>query len=148
VTSFHPGATTTLLREEIGDEIGDGIAAFRDRWAAAGPTDYRFELEMRCFCTFSGPFRVTVRAGAEPLVEHLGTSAGVDAGAADPAVLDHVRRTVPGPFDLVEERAGDNDVVVATFDDALGHPTDVYVDSIRNAIDDEVTYVVDDLQPL
>jgi hypothetical protein len=139
VTTFTSGPSTTL----IGDEITTGLDERRDRWAAAGIEDYRFVLDWQCFCIGgTGPIELTVTDGAPTAASWL------DPGSVEAEEIPpEVPRTIDAVFDLVEAETPASDLVVATFDDQLGHPSTVYFDRLRNAVDDELTIVISDLQP-
>jgi hypothetical protein len=42
----------------------DDVATAHQRWVAANPQDYTFELRLLCFCVYRGPIQVTVVNGS------------------------------------------------------------------------------------
>ena len=136
VESLIPSASFALL----GDEVGNELASMREQWDAAGISDYTFVVDWLCFCEFWGPSVVTVTGGETESVVFEGESGS--GGDVDPEFLERLPGTVDELFDLIELEASRADLVVAGFDLELGYPTDVYIDSITNAIDDELTVVV------
>jgi hypothetical protein len=137
VSWFHPGATTTLA----GDEVTEGLTAAKAKWDESAPHSYTFVLDRLCFCGEVGPYTITVVDDAPASITR----------ANGRPVRGETRQYLPGTidelFEMIEADAASAHVVVATFDDRSGHPVNVYVDSIANAVDDEVTYVVRDLRP-
>ena len=126
-----------------GQDAGDGdarLAEARARWAASGPGAYRMTLHRSCFCPedYRGPFAVTVRNGTVASVEMAGRSL-----PADRAV------TVDALFDLLAEAyAEDAELVRVTYDDALGYPTELYIDRSAQMADEEIGYTVSSLARL
>lgn len=141
VESLVPIASPGL----IGDEISRDIGSFRDRWDAAGISDYGYVVDWLCFCEFSGPSMVTVADGVTESIVFQGDSVFEDA-SVDPRFLDDLPGTVYELFELIETEIDNADLVVAGFDSQLGYPTDVYIDSITNAVDDELTIVVSNFE--
>lgn len=140
------------------------------RWEAEAPASYRFVYELHCFCPPTS-YRIDVVDGEIvaaaqrerdtdgafepvtaselaylPTVEELfadlrrayvGTDADADAGTPTDGVDD-----LDGLFDGPAAR------VDVTYDDALGHPTDVFIDWSEMAADEETGYVVASVEPL
>ncbi len=112
-------------------------AAAFDQWQSAGPTDYRFSVDVQCFCPGAELVAVTVREGEVT---------GVDP--EPPEFWSVAVVPIPDLFRLVGELRGTADIVDVTYDEDLGYPTVISVDRITQAIDDEVRYVVTDFSPL
>jgi hypothetical protein len=115
------------------------VDAARDRWNQAGIDDYSFDLDVVCFCTIGGRFHVVVEDGVPASVTQQGD-------AIDPGQHDFIDFTVEGLFELAATWGGglEPDRIVAAFDRELGYPIDLRIDSISEAVDDEVTVVVHD----
>ena len=137
VSWFRPASTTTVLHDELADQLPD----LRAKWEQDGPDDYTFVLDRLCFCGEVGPYRVSVRDG-EPA--SMTDAQGKQISAQE---AEYLPESIDELFDILERDAVESDLVVATFDDELGYPLQAYVDSISNAVDDEVTYVVRKLTP-
>lgn len=118
-------------------------AAIARALAYQPPASYVMDVEVVCFCP-GGWYRVTVVDGVktEVLVDPNGDRpAGGPAGAPDLAptiaeIQDELRRTVT-EGGLVRE--------IAVADD--GRPSVVDLDPIVNAVDDEIRYVITELEP-
>ncbi len=140
VDEFTPRATRLLIHDEIPQQIDE----LRAQWLAAGIADYAFVLEWRCFCgpEVTGPFLITVSDGTPESISRVdGESLNPDFTPALPATIDEL-------FDMIVSSVGDSDLVVAGFDTEAGYPTGVFIDEITNAVDDELTLILTDLEPL
>jgi hypothetical protein len=108
----------------------------RSRWRGAGISDYTYEVRKLCFCPVEvvGPFSITVRGGAVSSVVYLPTGAAV-------VPMPDRHPTVEGLFGVVEATLERNpDRLAIEYDPALGYPRRIDVDTIVQAVDDEVTY--------
>jgi hypothetical protein len=112
-------------------------AAAYERWQTSGPSDYRFTVDVQCFCPVGKPVVVTVRDGQVTSVQ-----------PEPPEYWSKVVVPVPDLFQLVADTRATADVVDVSYDRALGYPTIISVDRIKQAVDDEVAYVVTDFAPL
>ena len=116
----------------------DALTLARARWAAAGVVvSYSFEFQRLCFCSFDTTrgTRVEVVDGSVDRVVY------VDTG--DP-VSDLIRApTVGGLFDEIQD-AIDRQAhsLMASYDSELGHPTDVAIDFLEFAVDEEMSFMV------
>jgi hypothetical protein len=98
----------------------------RAAWVARGITDYRFQLQISCFCAgdITRPVLVEVRSGSVANVWDLETGKPVANTSAYP--------TVTKLFDdAIAKRSGGGNVSVA-YDQALGIPVRLEVGTIAN----------------
>jgi hypothetical protein len=98
----------------------------RAAWVARGITDYRFQLQISCFCAgdITRPVLVEVRGGSVTKVWDLQTGKPVAITAAYP--------TITKLFDdAIAKRSGGGNVSVA-YDQALGIPIRLEVGTIAN----------------
>jgi len=124
-------------RTELQREIGLHAA----QWDAAAIDAYAFTLTRLCFCPpeASGPFRVTVEAGAVTRVTLAGEPLDPDRAGGIPLTIDAIfaRLLALGP----------DATLSGTWHDDLGYPIDIAVDPIPNAIDDEYSIRIEDFTP-
>ena len=131
-----PGASgqsppPTFARGEPDPSIADGSAqrkldAARRKWRRAGIHNYRFQIELLCFCVERGPVVVFVRNDRP--VDPVAT-------LRDVATVRRLHRAV--------QRAIDRKVPdLSVRYDRRGIPRGIVIDNIKFAIDDEVTYRV------
>jgi hypothetical protein len=115
--------------------IADRANAQRTVWRGQGIRSYSFAIERQCFCPeeWRGPFDVTVVEGGATLVQFKGGVAVQDRVAELP-------KTMEALFDLIVANAPTEPDVA--YDDRFGFPLRIALDPMKNAIDDEVTYVI------
>ena len=104
--------------------------------------DYTFVLEQICFCPITGPVKVVVEDGAVTSAVVLkGVQGGMKKGADAP---DYLRQTIN---DVIAE-ANNTEAAKIDVDWPAGQawPNSVAVDRIENAVDDEVTFTISDVE--
>jgi len=147
--SVETGAYVEMLQPRVVDAVVgtqqamDAATAGIATWQAAGIDDYTFQLDVICFCTISGRFQVTVEDG-------VATEATSESGPVDLTSPDRfMEYNVEGLFALLSDWGGGQspDDMLASFDPELGYPVEVRIDSIRQAVDDELSFFVSDFQP-
>ncbi|HEU4619168.1 MAG TPA: DUF6174 domain-containing protein [Gammaproteobacteria bacterium] len=113
------------------------LAKSRAAWRAAGIADYEYGYNKYCACHPDNPPEtiVTVRDGRVVRVRHR--PVGYDREVEAPRGLEYYW-TVDGLFDLVSAALQKHAEVRATYDPALGYPTEIHVDYDRDLIGDEV----------
>ncbi|MEO0557979.1 MAG: DUF6174 domain-containing protein [Bacteroidota bacterium] len=121
-----------------------GCSLFDSRPTYSGPSDYAFTLRIGCFCPYVGPLRISVKDSNVIDVHQLGP---VDGGPTPQAWIDEQAMTLDELADLVDRAHRDADDVDVTYDPTYGFPTDVYIDWIRDAVDDEIGYTVTNYVP-
>lgn len=103
--------------------------------------DYTFVLEQQCFCPIAGPVEITVEGGKATSAVIAKGGNGMKKGADAPEYL---------LITLNDVIAAANDTQAAEVDvdwpDGQDWPDRVAVDRAKNAVDDEVTYVVSDVE--
>lgn len=107
--------------------------------------DYSYLLEVQCFCpTFGQPVRVTVTDGE--VADAVWTKKARDHAKGDEADVEWLRLTIN---DVLTEAADPRwDEVEMTWPAGQDHPDKVAIDRMTNAIDDEITYLISDVQPV
>ncbi|TIC87392.1 hypothetical protein E8D34_09680 [Nocardioides sp. GY 10113] len=102
------------------------------------PATYRYRLELRCHCPTTGKVEVRVRDG-EARSAKLAT--GPDRGKAAPEAYLLTIAEILSDAALPGEE-GEAEVVWPASSE---WPTKVYVDRNKRAVDDEVTYLISDV---
>lgn len=122
------------------------LTAAQRRWETARPASNSYTMQQRviCFCvTGASTFQVTVTAGV------ITRAVNVTTGESMSMALLSIFRTVDQLFTQAREGLARNGVVQSmAFDATLGYPTTLSLDPIRDAIDDEVTYVTSSVAPI
>jgi len=117
------------------------LRAARATWVEHAIDDYTFTVRLGCFCpdAVTGPFVVTVVDGAMTGIRHQDGRPIGDPG----------RLTVPLSIDEVFQRAADAlgggaDEVWLAYHPLWGFPTEITVDQIEMAADDEYSITITD----
>lgn len=103
--------------------------------------DYTYVLEQQCFCPLTGPVQVTVEAGEVTSAVVAERGHGMKKGSEAPEyflvtindVIAHANDTTAAKVDV-------------EWPDGQDWPDKVAVDRIENATDDEITYVISDVE--
>ena len=116
----------------------------QQRWIAQDIRDYRYQLQVLCFCPpdITKPVIIEVR-NAEPV-------AVTDVTSGAPVDTDYFDNynTINKMFATIQD-AFDRDAYKVTVSyHQLGYPTNIYIDFIQLAADDEITYIISNFQPL
>ena len=149
------GCSSTTLEEQV-DQLpppetateppngldAEGVAAWQ-KWRGLELDSYRYRLNVGCFCsTFHGTVDVlddvVTSLGGRPY-DNSGKRAGV-------AGFDTVDPTIDGLFVELGRAMKGADQVDVTYDPDTGVPTQINVDWISNATDDEIGYTVTDFR--
>ena len=122
----------------IGPEI-TALSEAEARWTSVRPASnsYSMEQQVACFCGTGGTiFQVAVTGGAVVRARNLTT------GADLPVAQHPMFRTIDQLFDEVRAALLTPGTLTSVeFDQATGYPSTVGLDTIKQAADDEVTYV-------
>ena len=121
-----------------GEAFRSAFEDARSKWVERGMTTYMITIENICFCGFGGPARITVVDGEVTTIDGGGDEIRTGPGYT---------LTVGDTFALIEEAARTADRLQVAYHPELGHPVDVNIDYIINAVDDELQILVHDLEP-
>ena len=128
----------------------------RDQWQAANISHYRFNLTLGCFCAFSQdmPLVIEVKDGQ---VVSMKYQSGKEIEAGN---LEYFQRfaTMDKLFDEIANGFADKgnvdtagqkaDEVKVTYDETYGFPTQISIDRIKEAIDDELGLTISNFEKL
>ena len=109
----------------------------RHRWEALGWDDYNVLMLRGCFCAGAGTYDVWVRD--EDVIAVWSTEEWPNH--FPPTWWEYVP-SIDGLFDLIDRANDEADLVEVEYSEK-GWPTRVEIDWYRNAVDDEITYRVD-----
>ena len=118
----------------------------RDKWTAQGISHYRFELTISCFCPFRDVVPVTVEVLDGKIISMIGAD-GQPLAENFRSTFDQAG-TVDLLFAIAEENLANADQVSVTYDAAYGFPSSIVVDRIKMAVDDEISYYVENFEVL
>ncbi len=115
-------------------------------YPAFEPTDYTFELTVQCFCMGAGtPIEVTV-VDAEVVGAIYGEGEGGGRGGTKPGdqADQHYWLTINDIIDAANDT--DADHIEVDWPAGQDYPNSVFVDQAKNATDDEMHYLVANVQ--
>ena len=140
---FEPGAERVTISADtvVGTASLAELQQRRSQWIARGIRDYRFQLQISCFCVVdvTRPVVVEVRNNAVAQVWDLRSGKPITAPARD-------YPTITKLFDdAIAMRSGNGHVSVA-YDRALGYPARIEIGTIAN--DAGVLYLLGELRAL
>ncbi len=126
--------------ESDDDEIDLRIA--EQRWLRSGVQDYQIVVQHLCFCGYVRPVRLTVRSGS------IVSRVDAETGEPVPPQGSHIG-AIPDLFDLVREALEQDAYSLAvTYHVTYGFPTQINIDYIGNAVDDELAVKASEFQPM
>ncbi len=116
----------------------------RERWKAYGFAKYTIEQQRLCFCPFRGNI-VLLKIYEDNIVAAKHTDNEDDVNQNEIQIY----KTVDELFDFIETlKDGNADSLIVQYDSTYGYPTNIYVDFIKNAVDDELCYNSSNLKPV
>lgn len=117
------------------------LEAARARWSGSGiASHYQVELSRLCFCGFPGAFSRTALVVTNGQIVQAWD---VGTGDAVPAGLWGQFPTVIQLFDLIAaEIAAGSDLIQVSYHPDHGAPMTIFLDRIRQAIDDELSITI------
>jgi hypothetical protein len=117
----------------------------RNLWVSKNLSNYSYTLQRSCFCPLeiTKAMRLEVRGGLLSSVKY------VDSGADVPENFRPNIFKIEAFFDLIDStQAKGGKVDGLKFDATFGHPTQMSLDPIPLATDDEIAYKLADLKAL
>ena len=128
---------------------GSELSRNQSKWQDAGVTHYRFQLSVGCFCLFRSQMPLTVEVQNGEVVSM--TDINGEAFPMDDPMSDLVMKhaTIDRLFsELGSDAVQEADHLTMSFDPAYGFPTEVAIDYIELAADDELYLSVSAFEPL
>jgi hypothetical protein len=111
------------------------LQAQRSNWEAHAAARYVYTLSWFCFCLDRGPYTVTVQSGKVAGAVYLGD------GRITASSLVPPKETLTSLFDIAANAISRHAATVNyTLDPRDGYITSLYIDHIKEATDDEITY--------
>jgi len=131
-----PTATPT---NDISPDVAADIAANYTRWKNANIQHYRFQLMVGCFCPMSSIMPITVEVH-DGQVTSMTDVNGTLISPKDPSADFFAQyTTITRIYDeLTSSRFRDADKIAISYDPTYGFPSEISVDFIKLAVDDEL----------
>ena len=128
---------------------GSELSLNQGKWQDAHITHYRFNLTVGCFCPFASQMPLTVEVLNNEIVSMVDING--DAFPLTDPTSEFVLRyaTINRLFsELESDSVKQADKVTVTYDSQYGFPTEINIDFIERAIDDELSLSASGLETL
>ncbi len=120
------------------------IKVEKAKWEALDATKYEFDYYPSCFCGGLEHFPARLVIENNLITGFLDISTGEakvhNSGTLVSDSLPYLAKTIDDLFELIEDARADAAELNVTFDSDNGFPTEIDIDLIRNAVDDESYY--------
>lgn len=137
-----PAISCSLFTNE-----NDGYEQALERWEVNKSINYEFSYRVGCFCATLTPALIVVNSDSiyqildvetrDSLMVQVGESTYEYAGK----IYKDSYKTIDELFKVIKDSRGAHELDV-DYNEALGYPTSIYIDHIKNAVDDEIGYSV------
>ena len=133
----------------------DGFNEALQKWEENKSSNYEFLYHKGCFCPGGlSPAIIQVRADTIYAVLNPETKESLKIYWSEEDSLENVLdayptfyNTIDDLFAIIDEaRKGKADKISVSFDDKLGYPREISIDYYKDAIDDEVGYIISGYQ--
>ncbi len=125
------------------------LSSNQSKWQNANITHYRFELNIGCFCAFRDQMPVTIEVQNGGIVS-ISAPDGNVITKDDPS-YEYIARyaTIDRLFaELGSDSVRNADDLTVTYDPTYGFPTEINIDFIKDAVDDELYLSVSGFEKL
>ena len=127
------------------DPAREALDANRELWRSQEIVSYRYEYRLNCFCGGPGSEPVAIEVGDGEVVRVTLTLTSEEVPVSQ--LSDYP--TIEDLFATIEDWLSRDPHDVSTdYHAELGYPTDVFIDFIENAIDEELGFVASGLVEL
>jgi hypothetical protein len=128
-----------------------GRSAFQqnqDKWQAQDINHYRYTIAVSCFCPFANvEVNYEVQNG-QVVNQSIKTSADNPVDEAQVNEFYQPYNTIEKVFDYVGDAVNEADKTTIDYDSTYGFPTEVAIDWIELAADDEIYLTLTNFEPL
>ena len=139
----------TLILAACSAGGGTELSRNQSKWQDANIDHYRFQLSVGCFCAFRNQMPITVEVKNGEIVSI--TDVNGNAFSTDDPMNETVLKyaTIDRFFsELGSDAVQKADRLTVTYDPTYGFPTDVTIDYIELAADDELYLTISGFEPL
>jgi len=117
----------------------------RQVWNNQKITHYRYELRVLCFCPteLTAPVKVEAKDGNTISLKYV--ASGEDVKMTEFQNYDTMDKMFKVIQDAIDRKAAE---ITAKFDSKLGFPASIRIDNIEQAIDDEISFEITNVEVL
>jgi hypothetical protein len=127
---------------------GSELEQNREKWEAQNIDHYRYTVVITCFCIFAGA-EVTYEVQDGQVIDQ--TVQPHPDRQIDPAEIEQFYQeynTIDKVFDSLQKAADEADEVTVEYEPTYGYPTEISIDHVKEAIDDELYLSLRNFAPL
>ncbi len=118
------------------------------QWTDAGVSHYRYDLVIGCFCPFSQDMPLTIEVKDGQIVSITNVE-GVLLDASNPSYQYYLEyATIDLLFAELKSEMAEAEELTVAYDPQYGFPSEVWIDRIKLAVDDEMSLQVTNFEVL
>lgn len=118
------------------------------QWTDAGVSHYRYDLVIGCFCPFSQDMPLTIEVKDGQVVSITNVE-GVLLNASNPSYQYYLEyATIDLLFAELKSEMAEAEELTVAYDPQYGFPSEVWIDRIKLAVDDEMSLQVTNFEVL
>ena len=118
------------------------------QWTDAGVSHYRYDLVIGCFCPFSQDMPLTIEVKDGQVVSITNVE-GVLLDASNPSYQYYLEyATIDLLFAELKSEMTEAEELTVVYDPQYGFPSEVWIDRIKLAVDDEMSLQVTNFEVL
>ena len=118
------------------------------QWTDAGVSHYRYDLVIGCFCPFSQDMPLTIEVKDGQVVSITNVE-GVLLDASNPSYQYYLEyATIDLLFAELKSEMAEAEELTVVYDPQYGFPSEVWIDRIKLAVDDEMSLQVTNFEVL
>ena len=127
---------------------GSALQQNRVKWEGQNVDHYRFTVAVSCFCPFANVNVTYEVQNGQVVNQSIQSSPDNPVDEAQVSDFYQPYNTIEKVFDYVEGADKDADETTIAYDATYGFPTDISVDWIKEAVDDEMYLTLSNFEPL
>jgi hypothetical protein len=127
---------------------GSELQQNRAKWEGQNIDHYRFTAVLSCFCPFAGTEVTYEVQNGQVVNESMQARPDNPIDEAQVGQFYQPYNTIDKVFDYLEQETNEADEVTVEYDPTYGFPTEVSVDRIKEAVDDEMYLTLSNFEPL
>jgi len=127
---------------------GSELQKNREKWEAQIIDHYRYTVVVTCFCMFAGAEVTYEVQNGQVVNQTIQPHPDRQIDPAEIVSFYEQYNTLDKVFDFVEQVNKEADEVTLEYDSNYSFPTEISVDYIKEAIDDEIYISISNLEPL
>jgi len=127
---------------------GSAVQQNREIWEGQNIDHYRFTVVVSCFCPFAGAEVTYEVQNGQVVNESVQAAPDRQIDPAQVGEFYQAYNTIEKVFDYVEQATNEADEITVEYDPTYGFPTDISVDWIKEATDDEMYLTLSNFEPL